>query len=300
MRQISYLSCLVLLILPGFISAQLPKGDSLLENGYVEQAIVEYKRVLLEEKPVHFGAYNVAAAYAVDRQIDSAFKYLFLSLLTDTTVLACRDPYFLPLRGDKRWAQFVDSAIAVVRASNPNPVANLPLARVLWDLGAWDQAYYYEIDIAEKKLGRDSPVAAALWDMKAEVNRRNAHLLDSVIAIHGWPSIPMVGYFGSQTAFLIVQHSDLDRQLKYLPIVKALCDSGDVDSEDYAMMYDRVQVFQGKPQRYGTQLTVDEKTGLHSFFPIEDEKNVNKRREEMGLGPIEDYAEYFGIKYKAK
>jgi hypothetical protein len=273
-------------------------GDSLLENGNVKEAIIEYKRVYIVEKPEHFGAYNVAAAFSVDQQFDSAFKYLFLSLLTDTTVRACTDPYFLPLRNDKRWPVFADSVIAVVKAKNPNPVANLNLARRLWEMGAWDQAYYYEINIAEKKLGRDSPVVWALWNAKSKINTENVRLLDSILLIHGWPSIPMVGYYASQSAFLIVQHSDLERQTKHLPAIKLLCDSGKVSCSDYALMYDRTQILQDKQQLYGSQLRFNEKTGQHEFFPIEDEKNVNVRREQMGLGPIEEYAEYFGIKYE--
>jgi hypothetical protein len=40
------------------------------------------------------------------------------------------------------------------------------------------------------------------------------------------------------------------------------------------------------------------KTGEQIFYPIEDEKNVNMRRANVGMQPIEEYAKYFGIDYK--
>jgi hypothetical protein len=53
----------------------------------------------------------------------------------------------------------------------------------------------------------------------------------------------------------------------------------------------------GEKQIYGSQV-VFSKTGEQEFYPIEDEKNVNIRREKVGLPPIEEYAKYFSIKYK--
>lgn len=38
--------------------------------------------------------------------------------------------------------------------------------------------------------------------------------------------------------------------------------------------------------------------GKYDFHPIEDEANVDKRRAEIGLGPLEEYARLFGIEYK--
>jgi hypothetical protein len=72
------------------------------------------------------------------------------------------------------------------------------------------------------------------------------------------------------------------------------------------MMIDRVKVKKHEKQIYGTQLRFikDPKTGYitdkSEFEPIEDEKNVNKRRQEVGLQPIEEYAKEMGIVYEQK
>jgi hypothetical protein len=40
------------------------------------------------------------------------------------------------------------------------------------------------------------------------------------------------------------------------------------------------------------------KDGRYVFYPIEDEPNVDKRRADMDLVPLEEYAGHFGIEYK--
>ncbi len=52
-----------------------------------------------------------------------------------------------------------------------------------------------------------------------------------------------------------------------------------------------------KKQLYGSQVVFN-KTADQEFYPIEDEKNVNIRRKKVGLGPMESFAENFGIDYK--
>ena len=45
------------------------------------------------------------------------------------------------------------------------------------------------------------------------------------------------------------------------------------------------------------QLSYNNETGELVLYPVEDETNLNIRREEMGLGTIEAYMEHFGIEY---
>lgn len=274
--------------------------DSLLAIGDPNGAALEFKKTYYHDPAGLLNAYKVAEAYGYARQPDSAFKYLFLSLRSDTTIMACTSPAFLNLRTDPRWTNFVDSAVGIVTYAYPGIITDWELARKLWDMHAWDQAYYYEIDIAERALGIDSPVASAFWNLKEEINKRNVLRLDSIIKIKGWPTMTTVGHYGSQAAFLVVQHSNVELQNKYLPIIKVHCEKGEVSWESYALMYDRVQVTEGRPQLYGTQVRWNETINGNEFFPIEDEKNVNSRRAKMGLEPIEDYASHFEIDYVPK
>jgi len=54
-----------------------------------------------------------------------------------------------------------------------------------------------------------------------------------------------------------------------------------------------VALRQGRNQIYGSQ--VWKLDGKWCIRPLEDPENVDKRREEVGLGPLKEYTEYFGF-----
>ena len=51
-----------------------------------------------------------------------------------------------------------------------------------------------------------------------------------------------------------------------------------------------------QPQRYGTQVNSDA-NGVRTFWPIEDEANVDKRRAEVGYEPMAEYAKRHKVQY---
>ncbi|WP_256967440.1 DUF6624 domain-containing protein [Xanthomonas oryzae] len=91
-----------------------------------------------------------------------------------------------------------------------------------------------------------------------------------------------VGEAAVSAQFLLLQHSD-DRTLRadIARQMQELVDKGDFPKDEFATFIDRQLVFDGKPQRFGTQANES-----FELYPIEDESNVDKRRESMGLPPI--------------
>jgi hypothetical protein len=80
-------------------------------------------------------------------------------------------------------------------------------------------------------------------------------------------------------------------------MLQASVDKGESRADEMAMMHDRILMRKGEKQIYGSQVVMN-KTGGQEFYPIADEKNVNERRANVGMQPIEEYAKYFGIEYK--
>jgi hypothetical protein len=119
----------------------------------------------------------------------------------------------------------------------------------------------------------------------AMADDRNRRRLKEIIAQHGWPGKTLVGRDGTNAAWLIAQHSDLDRefQRRCLRLMEAATD-GEVENQHIAYLTDRVLVGEKKPQRYGTQLGMN-----FEPQPIEDVQNVDKRRAEAGLPPLAQY-----------
>lgn len=77
-----------------------------------------------------------------------------------------------------------------------------------------------------------------------------------------------------------------------MPVLEPLVATGEIDGQSYAMMYDRLALSEGRPQRYGTQMTcVDSRWTVNT---LEDPDTVEERRRAMGFpGTLEDYKAHF-------
>jgi len=151
------------------------------------------------------------------------------------------------------------------------------------------------LDSIINEKGWRSPEGQAIASRSAENDSTNMARLEQIISQYGWPGKSLVGDQASMAAFLVLQHADLPRQEKYLPMVQAAAEKGDVEKSYLAMLQDRVLMRQNKPQKYGTQLWNDPSTGELGLYTIEDSVNVDQRRAEMGLPPIADYLRNMGI-----
>ncbi len=132
------------------------------------------------------------------------------------------------------------------------------------------------------------------WDESVDID--NTNFMKKVIEKHGWPKISYIGKKASDTAWLLVQHSDHD--IKFQKLVLSLMKDlpgNEVNKSNIAYLVDRVLVAENKPQLYGTQ--------FHSIGdklvpkPIKNKINLDKRRERMGLSRFADYEELMIKKY---
>lgn len=114
----------------------------------------------------------------------------------------------------------------------------------------------------------------------------NLMLVDRILSQHGFPRKEQVGVFGNQAAWLVFQHADLDYQKRFLPQMEAAVSHGDIAPLYLALLRDRIDVREGRSQRYGTQ--TDEKGNL---APLLDASRVNQWRQEVGLPSIKQFEE---------
>ena len=136
----------------------------------------------------------------------------------------------------------------------------------------------------EKGMDIDPELVAT----RMKVDKENREWLKEQIAEHGWLGKSQVGTDGAAAAWLLVQHADMDREFQK-ECLELMVAAGpeEVAPRNVAYLTDRVLVAEGKPQRYGTQASmVDGKLKLQE---CEDPDNLDARRAEVGLGPIEEY-----------
>jgi len=114
--------------------------------------------------------------------------------------------------------------------------------------------------------------------------------LEEIFQKYGYPGYSLVGETGSQNFWLMVQHCDSDPafQSRVLEKLKIEVDNKNADAITFGLLTDRVKINNGEKQLYGTQV---EYNSLGQAYPINlaDSANVNKRREEIGMEPIEEY-----------
>lgn len=126
---------------------------------------------------------------------------------------------------------------------------------------------------------------------KDSVFRTNQKRVKEIFDHYGFVGFDLAGEKGSSDFWLIVQHSDHNPsfQLKVLEEMKKEVEKGNADSRTFGLLVDRVKLNTGQPQIYGTQVSYNME--ICQAYPrnLEDSINVNKRRAEIGLEPLEEY-----------
>jgi hypothetical protein len=129
-----------------------------------------------------------------------------------------------------------------------------------------------------------------------QIDSVNLIKMTDIISKYGWLGEDVIGWSGSSTLWVIVQHATLENQEKYLPLLREAVKKGNARPAQLALLEDRILVKKGKEQIYGSQAGTDS-LGNYIILPIKDERNVNKRRFSVGLGPLQWYAKEIGVKY---
>ncbi|MBQ9637677.1 MAG: hypothetical protein IJV36_07300 [Prevotella sp.] len=110
----------------------------------------------------------------------------------------------------------------------------------------------------------------------------NLVLAADILLQYGFPRKESVGDFANQAVWLVFQHASLEYQQKFLPQLEAAVGRGDIAPLFLALLRDRIDVREGRPQRYGTQTD-----GKGHLAPLLDASRVNQWRQEVGLPALE-------------
>jgi uncharacterized protein DUF6624 len=122
-----------------------------------------------------------------------------------------------------------------------------------------------------------------------EVHRRNTDLLKQIIAACGWPGRSLAGVDGAMAAWFVAQHaiSDPEFQRRALVLLRDAVAMGEASPAAAAYLEDRIAMYEGRPQVYGTQFEPDE-NGITRPYWIAEPEQVNQRRAAIGLDSIEE------------
>lgn len=130
----------------------------------------------------------------------------------------------------------------------------------------------------------DTPLPSRIFKEMEEVDSSNQVWLKMKLDKYGWPEKSKIGEKASRAVFLVIQHAELPDIEKYYPQLNSLAENWEASKVHAAMMLDRMLMYQGKKQVYGTQASsLLREDGSWVIWPIETPEDVDARRKEAGF-----------------
>jgi len=281
-------------------SAFIKTADSLYKAKDYKNSALTYSKAFetLGWEGYLYDRYNAACSWALANIPDSAFFQLN-KIATESNFKDYRhisiDPDLNSLHSDNRWTEVLN----LIKQNKEKAEANLdkPLMAQLDSIFTEDQKYRLQIDEIEKEFGWDSKEMKAHWKIINEKDSINLIKIKNILDTKGWLGEDIVGEQGNTTLFLVIQHSDIETQEIYLPMMREAVKNSKAQASDLALLEDRVALTSGKKQIYGSQIGINPQTQLYYVSPLEDPDNVDKRRAEVGLQPMAEYVSNWQIKW---
>lgn len=275
----------------------IKSGDSLYEQGKYLESAKEYDEAFKINEGSSGQYYNAACSWSLTGDTIQSIKYLSLSADKGWKNLKHikRDKDLLSLHLVKEWGQILDKVKANLDEYEKN--FDKPLKQHLEQIYMRDQLLRQLYRHAEEKFGKESDEMKYFWKLVSEQDSINELEVIKIIEEKGWVGKSLVGGRANITLWLVIQHAPLETQEKYLPLLKKSVLEGESRGSHLALLEDRIQMRNGKPQIYGSQITTDKETGKQVVYEIWEPEYVNQRRKEVGLGPIQDYVKRWGIEW---
>ena len=266
-------------------------GLSALEGEKFDSCMVYYRKAFKVQQTSVLSTLRMAACaysggyrYDYNQQLSKA-----LDLNWGTSQMLFESyPEFKYLEGTSFDADLNESV--KIRAKNEG--INLELMNELAEINKLDQAQRREMGNFEW----GTPQMDSLWKIQSYSDSLNTTRIIQIIEEYGYPGRSLVGPRQMGTAFLVIQHAELEVQQQYLPLLKEAAEAGELNYSSLALLIDRVNLREGKKQVYGSQVGRTE-DGVYYISPLEDPENVDERRKKVGLGPINDYCKNWDFSF---
>jgi len=144
-------------------------------------------------------------------------------------------------------------------------------------------------DAMMEQYGVDSKQANKYQEIYERNHPVNEKKIREILDNYGWPDLDIIGEQGNITICAVIQHSDNDIRIKYLPLMRKAVNEKQLNPRFLVRAEDRIATERGDLQFYGGQMKYYPDTKTFNVWPIYDPVNIDKRRAKIGLGPIAEH-----------
>ncbi|MDP4826349.1 MAG: hypothetical protein NWR73_01585 [Flavobacteriales bacterium] len=276
---------------------KITEGDKLYSEGKFEASAQAFDAAFKLDEGDRLSYYNAACSWALTGDTINSMKYLNLAadkgwsnvkhVKTDKDLASLRDLF--------GW----NDIVAKVQANldNAEKDLNKPLKEQLEKIYVRDQTLRQLYEHAEELFGRESEEMNYFWELMAEQDAKNEAEVIAIIDQNGWVGRNEVGGQANLALWLVIQHAPIEIQEKYLPLLIESVRKNQSSGNHLALLEDRINMRNGKPQIYGSQIVSDPETGEDMVYEVFEPEFVNARRASVGLGPIEEYIARWNIEW---
>ncbi len=134
--------------------------------------------------------------------------------------------------------------------------------------------------------GTESEEAAVYQKIYRKNHSVNIEKVKKILRANQWPEPSMIGDQGNITICNVLQHADQETRESYIPLMRQAVLNKKLAPRYLVRAEDRIATDKGELQRYGGQMKYYPETKSFNVWPVYDPANVDKRRAEIGLGPI--------------
>lgn len=273
------------------------KADSCYTAENYKMSVSYYDKAFKIEQKTFRDLYNAGCSAAMAKENKKAFKWLNLAIDNGYENIAHIqiDNDLKSLHEEKEWKKTIEKLqkkLEVIGA-NYDKVLEKELAEIYTE----DQEIRGEFMNVYKAPKPDKKKIDSIGKIMVRKDSINLIKVMKILDEKGWVGKNVVGAQGNQTLFLVIQHSDLKYQQKYLPMMREAVKIGNANPGNLAYLEDRVALREGRPQIYGSQAAKNKSTNKMYISPMIDPDNVDKRRAEVGLGTMAEYAAKMNIEW---
>ncbi len=273
------------------------KADSCYTAENYKLSVSYYEKAFKIEQKDSGDLYNAGCSASLALENKKAFKWLNLAIDNGYEGIAHMqvDGDLKRLHTEKEWKKTIDKLQKKLDVLGAN--YDKVLEKELLEIYAEDQEIRGEFMNVYKAPKPDKRKIDSIGKIMEKKDSINLIKVIKILDEKGWVGKNLVGTQANQTLFLVIQHSDLKYQQKYLPMMREAVKKGNANPANLAYLEDRIALREGRKQIYGSQAAKNKKTNKMYISPMIDPDNVDKRRAEVGLGTMAEYAAKMNIEW---